>query len=148
MNTETPTITVIESTHHPISNVYFPAVTICNMNSISKKQAISVANNMKRPKDISPERLSEMFRFLLHFQGSGTTNQTEYNLLHHILQANNISVLELTTVLKPKCNDMIKGCRWKGADTKCDTLFQTVNTIEGICCSFNFYATAKNTFPP
>lgn len=148
MNSETPTITVIESTHYPISNVYFPSVTICNMNSISAKQATFFANNMTRPKDITPERLSKMFQYLLHFQGVGSTNESEYELLHHIFQANNISVGDLSTELKPKCNDMIKGCRWKGSDTRCDVLFQAVNTIEGICCSFNFYATAKSTFPP
>lgn len=148
MNFETPTITVIESTHYPISNVFFPAVTICNMNSISEKQAEIFSNNMTRPNSVSSERLSKLFQLLLHFQGVGIVNTSEYDLLHNILQANNISVGDLTMALKPKCNEMFKGCRWKGSDTRCDVLFQAVSTIEGICCSFNFYATAKSTFPP
>lgn len=148
MNAETPTITVIESTHYPISNVFFPAVTICNMNQISAKQATFFANNMTRPRDVSPEKLSKLFQLLLHFHGVGHVDKSEYDLLHSILQTNNISVGDLTTALKPTCFDMLKGCRWKGSDIRCDVLFQAVNTIEGICCSFNSYATVKNTFPP
>lgn len=34
---QTPTVTVIESTHYPTWNIPFPAVTICNLNKISAK---------------------------------------------------------------------------------------------------------------
>lgn len=37
---------VLENVHYPISNVPYPAVTICNVNIISKKKAINMANNM------------------------------------------------------------------------------------------------------
>lgn len=148
LNLETPTITVIESTHFPISNVYFPAVTICSMNCISAKTALSLAKNMTRPSNVSPERLSKLFQFILHFQGVGEHSNEEYDLLHNILQTNHMSVLNLTTALKPKCNDMLKACRWKGTETRCDALFQSVSTIEGVCCSFNYYGLKSNNFPP
>lgn len=43
---ETPTTTVIESTNHPTYNLPFPAVTVCNMNKISKALAFEVARDM------------------------------------------------------------------------------------------------------
>ena len=41
-NRETPTVTVIESSHHPTWNIAFPAVTFCNFNKISREKALSL----------------------------------------------------------------------------------------------------------
>lgn len=143
---KTPTITVIESTHYSISNIYFPAVTICNMNIVSAKRAIDLAKNLTRPNHVTPDELSNLFRLILHFQGIGVQNQTEYELLHGILQMNNLSVVNLASALKPTCNDMIRGCGWKGNTVRCDEIFQTINTGEGLCCSFNSYAINSTRF--
>lgn len=148
LNLETPTITVIESTHYPISNVPFPAITICPMNIISARRALSLAQNMTRPKDISPERLSKLFQLLLHFQGVGDDATEDYKLLHNILQSNQMNVMNLSSTLKPKCSEMLINCRWKGTESRCDALFQQVNTIEGLCCSFNYYGLNASNFPP
>lgn len=148
LNLETPTITVIESTHFPISNVHFPAVTICNMNAISAKMAMSLAKNMTRPNDVAPEQLSKLFQLVLHFHGVGEAPKQDYDLLHNILQTNQMNILNLTSTLKPRCVDMLKACRWKGTEARCDSIFQSVNTIEGICCSFNYYGLKTNNFPP
>lgn len=42
-NGETPTVTVIESSHYPTWNIPFPAVTLCNFNKISKTKALNMA---------------------------------------------------------------------------------------------------------
>lgn len=147
LNVQTPTITVIESTHYPIANVFFPAVTICSMNVISAKQAMSLATNMTRPDGVSPEQLSKLFQLVLHFQGAGEAHKEDYSLLHQILRTNQMTVLNLTMILRPKCSDMLKSCRWKGTESRCEALFQWIETIEGICCSFNYYGTNSNHFP-
>lgn len=41
-NRETPTVTVIESSHHPTWDIPFPAVTFCNFNKISRDRALSL----------------------------------------------------------------------------------------------------------
>ncbi|XP_055295176.1 sodium channel protein Nach-like [Sitodiplosis mosellana] len=148
LNLETPTITVIESTHYPISNVPFPAVTICNMNSISARKALRLAQNMTRPSNVSPERLSKLFQLLLHFQGVGDAIKDDYDLLHNILQTNQMSIMNLSSTLKPTCDEMLIKCRWKGTEARCNAIFQPVQTIEGICCSYNYYGLKTNNFPP
>lgn len=45
-NRQTPTVTVIESSHFPTWNIPFPAVSICNFNKISKTKALSLLKNM------------------------------------------------------------------------------------------------------
>lgn len=146
MNLKTPTITVIESTHYSISNVHFPAVTICNMNTVSAKRAIGLAKSLTKPNHVTSEKLSNLFRLILHFQAVGVQNETEYKLLHSILQMNNLSVVNLTTTLKPTCDEMIQGCLWKGNVVRCAEIFQTINTIDGLCCSFNSYSINSTRF--
>lgn len=43
---ETPTMTVIESTNHPTYNLPFPSVTICNMNKISRPVIMDIVKDM------------------------------------------------------------------------------------------------------
>lgn len=43
---ETPTTTVIESTNYPTYNLPFPAVTVCNMNKISKTVVFDIVKDM------------------------------------------------------------------------------------------------------
>lgn len=116
---ETPTITVIESLHYPSSNVLFPAVTICSMNSISAKKALNLAQSMTRPNDTTPEQLSKLFALVLHFDGVGQAPPEDYERLHKILQSNKMNVANLTSALKPSCNDMLVNCKWKGTSARC-----------------------------
>lgn len=43
---ETPTTTVIESTNYPTYNLPFPAVTVCNMNKMSKTAVFEFVKDM------------------------------------------------------------------------------------------------------
>lgn len=45
-NSEYPVVTVIESTHYATWNIPFPAVTVCNINKISKTQALEFAGTL------------------------------------------------------------------------------------------------------
>lgn len=143
---KTPTTTVIESTHYAVWNIPFPAVTICSMNRISARIAAKLATQMKRPNGMSAERLSEMFRLALHFQGFGNASKSDYDELGAVLQMNNISVSHLTSTLAPKCDEMLHICKLKGTLSRCEGLFQPINTSEGVCCSFNYYGLSTNNF--
>lgn len=87
-----------------------------------------------------------MFKFALHFQGIGKATAEEYETLHAILRQNNLTIVELMYEISPKCSDMLERCMWKGTQTRCDNLFQDVNTTEGVCCSFNNHAMSRSNF--
>lgn len=146
-NAATPTVTVIENTHFATWNIPFPAITICNMNKISDVAARRAANDMLRPGNVSADSLSQMFKLILHFEGIGQASSAEYIELHDILKINNITVVHLLHRITPKCSDMLVRCMWKGTQTRCDNLFQEVNTTEGVCCSFNNHAMEVTNFP-
>lgn len=104
---ETPTTTVIESTNYPTYNLPFPAVTICGMNKISKSLAFQIAKDMwviaidlllrnkfgsrwtclfhrKRPNNLTDEDVANNLRLLLHFRGSGSASDKEYQTLNDV----------------------------------------------------------------
>lgn len=117
------------------------------MNKISAKRAQELATNMTLPNGVTVDKMSNMFKIILQFHGVGNVNKTEHDLLHSILQANNITVQYVMKFVAPKCDDMLKACQWKGSVQRCDELYQSIPTIEGICCSFNYYGQSKSNFP-
>ena len=138
---ETPTVIYMETPHYPIYYIDFPAVTICNLNKISKKNAYEIARNMTLPKDVSVTDMVQMFKYILYFERyANEATDADYNKLHEILVNNSLEMRQIYWQLVPTCQDMIQRCFWKGTPWRCDELFQPVNTSEGLCCSFNFYA--------
>lgn len=117
------------------------------MNKISDAAARRSATEMLRPDNVSADSLSQMFKLILHFEGIGQASSSEYIELHDILKMNNISIVQLLNRITPKCSDMLVRCMWKGTQTRCDNLFQEVNTTEGVCCSFNNHAMETTNFP-
>jgi len=59
---------------------------------------------------------------------------------------NNQNVNYLLERLSPKCSDILERCMWKGSLWRCDSLFQQINSTEGLCCSFNNYAYRSTTY--
>lgn len=92
------------------------------------------------------DRLMNMFSMVMHFHGAGNATIDEYMELHSILQNNNMTVSQLTNRLSPTCADLLERCMWKGTQSRCDTLFQSINTTEGVCCSFNYYAVESSYY--
>lgn len=138
-NAETPTVTVIESTNYATWNLPFPAVTICNLNKISASKALERAQAMSRPQNMSAEELAGMFRLFLHVDGLAEADEREYRRLHDILLENNLEVPQLMGEFAAPCSAMFERCLWKGTQWRCDTLFRTTNSTEGLCCSFNYF---------
>lgn len=99
-----------------------------------------------RPPDVTPDNLSQMFKYVLHFEGIGVASNDEYKKLQRILETNNLTVLQLMTKIAPRCDEMLQRCMWKGTQTRCEAIFQRVNTTEGVCCSFNNHAMAISNF--
>ncbi|XP_059608254.1 sodium channel protein Nach-like [Phlebotomus argentipes] len=146
-STLTPVVTVIESTHYATWNIPFPAVTICNLNKINAKKALARATAMRRPDNVSAEALADMFHQLTIFMGYTHESSDDFSLIDETLEMNNVTVFQLLQELAPTCPETMDRCMWKGTQTRCDTLFQPINSTLGLCCSFNYYAAEKMNYP-
>ncbi|XP_017472042.1 PREDICTED: pickpocket protein 11 [Rhagoletis zephyria] len=146
-NRATPTVTVIESAHFPTWNIPFPAVTICNFNKISKVKAMTLARTFKRPANVSEEKLLNLFRITMFFNFALNHTEEDFRLFENILTTNNYTITQLSNELTPDCLEMMSKCVWKGTRSRCESLFQPVQAMEGVCCSFNYYGRPTNNFP-
>ncbi|XP_068141009.1 sodium channel protein Nach [Drosophila tropicalis] len=145
-NRETPTVTVIESSHFPTWNIPFPAVTICNFNKISKTKASGLFERIRLPPNVTKMHVHKLFNLTLLPVDHIVSNRT-LEIYEKILTFNNLTLSQLTRELSPDCIDMITRCIWKGISSRCDSLFQRIETMEGQCCSFNYFAAQNNNFP-
>ncbi|EDV33058.1 uncharacterized protein Dana_GF21878 [Drosophila ananassae] len=143
---ETPTVTVIESSHFPTWNIPFPAVTICNFNKISKTKALTLLDQMHIPVGVNKSEIHSLFNLTLLPVDSMISNSS-LQIYDRILVLNNLTLHGLTQQLSPDCMDMISSCIWKGINTRCDSLFQRIDTMEGQCCTFNYFGGITNNFP-
>lgn len=86
-----------------------------------------------------------LFNAMVGFQNGLETDSVSDELVQ-ILRVNNVTILQLKEAISPTCINMFERCMWKGTQTRCDTLFQSVDTSYGDCCSFNYYGLEKNKY--
>ncbi|XP_059221727.1 pickpocket protein 11 [Stomoxys calcitrans] len=147
-NRETPTVTVIESSHYPTWNIPFPAVTLCNFNKMSKTKSMNMAKVLKRPPNTSEEDILQVFNTVMYYSFAFNQSSVNFELAQKVLALNNMTLNDLARTLTPNCMDMISRCFWKGTNTRCDGLFQRIKSMGlGDCCSFNFFGEEKHNFP-
>ena len=62
---ESPVLTSLDSNYYPLKNIPFPAVTICNVNKVSKKKLLQFMDN---PKYIAVYFNSKFFSYLFYIE--------------------------------------------------------------------------------
>ncbi|XP_063394136.1 sodium channel protein Nach-like [Cydia fagiglandana] len=140
-----PIVTVIESTHGPVWDVPFPAVTICDLNTISRRAAKEFAANVTLPPNITPENVFEYLRWAPLLHSSFQANETQkwmLSKLQDVLDLNKITTETLFASMSPvsSCGQLVQRCMWKNTVYRCEMLFQQVFTQLNLCCAFNYFA--------
>ncbi|KYB27274.1 sodium channel protein Nach [Tribolium castaneum] len=145
---ENPTLLVTDSTHYPIWNYPFPAVTICSFNKILKRRAVALAEELDKAYCITTEELANDLRivFQLIYNNNKNIPQRNYSRLQDILDYNEYPIEDVMKYLAPKCSELLQRCKWKGEEKRCESLFEPIKTTEGYCCAFNYYALKNHTF--
>ncbi|XP_012234766.2 sodium channel protein Nach-like [Linepithema humile] len=164
MYKRSPTFTTPETFLYPIWNVDFPAIAICNVNRISRKAAVDLAQELmefestKNPfaNNLTMPDLTHMLSLLgqLYLRQDGNADTEPTKRLHTILERayNDYDVDRIMKRLTPKCKSMLRKCSWKGKDVMCDDIFVLRKTQDGYCCTFNYarrndcFGSAKDVF--
>ncbi|XP_063706173.1 sodium channel protein Nach-like [Culicoides brevitarsis] len=136
--TSNPTRVNVDTNHAPLSLLYFPAVTICNIARMSYERASYVVDTMNLPPNLDKEEMINLLRLTDGFmQKLETVNYTQLELMQNLLQENRYDVFMTMQGLMVPCNDMIVKCRYNGEIVDCARLFERSYTWQGYCCSFN-----------
>lgn len=112
----------------------------------SSSSSSTSTQHRRRDGNQTDYEVSQLFSAMINFQ-NGLEISGGFEQLDHILKMNNVTLQELKEAITPTCTSMFERCMWKGTQTRCDTLFQSVDTSYGDCCAFNYYGLAKNNYP-
>ncbi|KAL7302568.1 hypothetical protein TKK_0005203 [Trichogramma kaykai] len=141
---QTPTVTTIETTTHPIFNLNFPAVTICNYNKVYKPRATEFGREMRR-KGLND---TEVLNFFLSLPKLIRPDFILYDNRRAIdfLASENVTIEDIMYNMMQPCEKLLLRCAWEGKIYDCSKIFKPIKSIEGFCCAFNYHVdTSENS---
>lgn len=120
---DSPVIMTLSDRTTAIASIPFPAVTICNMNQARRSVVETFANGSD-----DAHLLRAVCRRDPKMANSGTAlaNQTGWSIFRRFLMR-----------VSHRCRYMLLYCQFGTQTHRCDHLFRTVLTDEGMCCTFN-----------
>lgn len=101
-----------------------------------------------KPDGVDTDHILMLMSYLvqiLYFQYD-YTNKTYYDELRVLLNMNNLTAHEVMFRIRPECKELLRSCSWKSRNWRCDSLFEEVTSIEGLCCGTNYYGLKNRMF--
>ncbi|KAL3285484.1 hypothetical protein HHI36_000016 [Cryptolaemus montrouzieri] len=142
-----PTWSTIITEHAPVNIIPFPAVTICNTNRILESKIDSFISKLEL-EDGEEEFLKKALPQLIGFIRSVKYNTTSLIRMKKILDRNDYLHTDLILrKIGQTCKEMLIQCEWNGELTKCLDIFEESYTLDGLCCSYNYYG-SRFSFKP
>ncbi|XP_037955002.1 sodium channel protein Nach [Teleopsis dalmanni] len=133
-----PTRMNVENDHAPISNLLFPAVTVCPEVLFSGQRSTNYVQTLKLPTNVTVQRVTELLRINYGFINNNEQfPMSDALILENVLELNNLTVTKFIENLRWRCSDLLFRCRLYWTVMDCSTLFQIARTFYGHCCSFN-----------
>ncbi|XP_028171195.1 sodium channel protein Nach-like [Ostrinia furnacalis] len=161
-----PLIVTMESSTHPISDIDFPAIALCNVNRISKKSLEALATNIfTQLLESEKQPPNEHFPLppppWIREKGNVTTLRYVHNYVYQLgylldywwdentkidphidellsPENNTRMLIDIMKELAPSCEDMLVTCIWAARRINCSDIFQVRRTSRGHCCAFNY----------
>lgn len=137
---DSPIITVIDSTIHPIYAVPFPSVTICNTNKVYAPRTRNVTALLTR-NGVSMERILELYQKLpSHITLDSYAEPEDFNEIRSVLLERNYTTESFMMEVTQPCENLLQSCVWGEQEVPCGDIFRMTRSSEGFCCSFNYNA--------
>uniref|UniRef100_A0A336KF41 CSON009762 protein n=1 Tax=Culicoides sonorensis TaxID=179676 RepID=A0A336KF41_CULSO len=132
----TPTVTTVETINNPISEVPFPAVTICNINKVHYPNTEGVRQILKSN---GIDDANIMF-YLGNLSRIITMDHVdEMNVrVEYLLERLGYDIERIMKETELDCSGMLFNCSWLGVYMPCNQLFRLIKSSQGFCCSFNY----------
>ncbi|GAB0097885.1 sodium channel protein Nach [Sergentomyia squamirostris] len=134
----TPTVTTIETTSHPVWDVPFPSVTLCNINKVYRPNTLNITRILLE-NGIEIDTVQEFLENLSNLISPENVDSI-YIKTYTILEKFGYNTEKLMMELVQPCENMLKLCFWLGNEVPCHGIFKLSKSSEGLCCSFNYRA--------
>lgn len=138
--TNSPLSTVVESTIYPVSEIAYPAVTICNKNRFNKERCQEAEGKFIPNAD---NETIEMFRLLITSMNQlefGAFDEFEEEIFNFTSeQLDTLNLTEVFEFVMLSCEEIFTGrCWWRNKYLNCcEDFFYLTRSEYGLCYSFN-----------
>ncbi|PZC76567.1 hypothetical protein B5X24_HaOG204466 [Helicoverpa armigera] len=124
-----------------ITQVPFPAVSICNFNMVSLRESRNIAGVLKHY-NRSDEEIIKFFNALPLLKNFDQNSRKLGNFteIMNILKHHFFTVDTIMEEVHQKCENLILHCTFSRKGKRCEDMFSLIKTYEGYCCSFNYAA--------
>ncbi|XP_011307125.1 sodium channel protein Nach-like [Fopius arisanus] len=152
-----PAATHMVTDMYPVKEIDFPAVAICNMNLISKRKIMELAEEILqmdsvRAMNVTKSKFLELLKTMGHLYtfSSDEEEPGDLLLLHEIMVnafsgARRKNVGMVSKMIVVECDNYAVRCQWGGVIRMCSDILEPRFTSDGQCCAFN-YARWKDHF--
>lgn len=149
---EAPLMTKLHNTLYPSSKVPFPGITICNVNRISRRAAVTFAQELQsNDKHKELNRTTEYYlKQILQLASLYTYDYEDENplldfqrIIDEMYDSQIFTIMgDIMNRLSPRCEEMMLRCFWQSKEYKCIEgpvkVFERRRSEYGHCCSFNY----------
>lgn len=135
-----PLATVVESTIFPVSEIAYPAITICNQNRFHKDRVVEAAKVFIPKADNETSRIFQLLvksMNQLEFGAFDEFDKELYNFTSPLLDSLNLTEIYVFVMLR--CEEIFTGkCWWRNKYVECcEEFFYLTPSEYGICYTFN-----------
>ncbi|CAG9860564.1 unnamed protein product [Phyllotreta striolata] len=135
-----PTRTTILSYYAPTTTIPFPAVSICNINRISKTKLDNFVDKLGIDDEEEKKILMDAVPKVLIISGqTGLYKRIDVEWAQIVLRRHNINNLtQFLGEVTHNCSETVMLCLWNEEILDCSQIFNEALTSNGFCCSFNY----------
>lgn len=132
--------TVFESTNFKVSEIPFPAITICNNNRQDYNKTEAALMRFVPNRTVSEKETFTKFLHILQNQEFGSFD--EYGVIadDNLTALESLNITEVYEFMMHDCEVFFVNCWWKDKPFNCCELFSKQKSEYGICWSFNSYS--------
>ncbi|CAB3366736.1 Hypothetical predicted protein [Cloeon dipterum] len=144
---QNPVIVSFSTSATGITDIPFPAFTICNMNNIRKTVAERILKSKDPKSKVDKYLLEDLCSVnepppappssLASNDKDTTTTTAAPTTPENRVAPKWATVQEFMIKGGQPCHEMLVACAWSSKNRNCTNLFNTALTDEGLCCSFN-----------
>lgn len=138
--------TVFESTSFKVSEIPFPAISLCNNNRLNfSRTEDALVNFLPNCSSLERETFLDFVHVLQNME-MGSFDEFDVLVGRNLSRLNTLNVTKVYEFFMHDCEGFFGSCWWKNFPFKCCEWFSKQRTEYGLCWSFNSFTNVGTKF--